>query len=746
MDDLLQDLNPSQCEAVRHVDGPLLVLAGAGSGKTRVITRRVAYLVRQGVRPENILAITFTNKAANEMRERVAALRTPPGALVATFHALCARLLRQYASQAGLDPNYSIYDRDDQLKAAKQALEQAEVPGGGNMTPGRVLGAISNAKNEMRTAQGFAELADDFYSRKIAKVYLAYEKLLAANNAVDFDDLLMRVAFLLRDYPEIRRQLGQRYRYVLIDEYQDTNHAQYVIAHAVAMGHENICATGDPDQSIYAWRGADINNILDFEKDYPNAMVIRLEENYRSYQPILSAASRLIEHNSQRKGKRLFTTRDGGDDVQVLLCDDEHAEARQIAQRIGRHVVDGGTFADIAVFYRVNSLSRVLEEALMKAGVPYAIARGTEFYNRKEIKDVLAYLKLLVNPADDISCLRIINTPTRGIGKTTIERLRAYATLHSRSLLDVTASPGQVGLTGAAQKRVAAFSEMIAELTAKAADRAVKTIMEDVVERTGLEEFLSRTDEESHQAKANVEELITAAAEFDEEDHDDPLREYLFQVSLVSDIDRFEGNPDAVTLMTLHAAKGLEFPVVFMAGCEEGLLPFQRDDDVLDDHDEKTEEERRLAFVGITRAMHKLTLTSARTRMVRGRRMSQASSRFLHELDGENVSTEDLCDLPSRSMRTNRFRGGFYQDSKQREVIETIPDSCFQSEPDEQPYPPEYEYLRVGCMVRHAKFGVGKVVKLAQPWPQTRADVLFHEFGQKRLVLAHTSLELVEPW
>jgi len=571
--DLLSDLNEPQRRAVTHRDGPLLVLAGAGSGKTRVITRRVANLIHQGVPPWQVLAITFTNKAAGEMRQRVERLEVPPGATICTFHSLCARLLREFALEAGISANYVVYDRDDQLRIVKEAMERLDLKTA-RLSPAAVHATISNAKNELKTPQAFSEQAGDFYSRNVAAIYQAYEELLAGNNALDFDDLLLRMAFLLRDRPEIRRALSQRYRYILIDEYQDTNHAQYVIAHGIALDHENIAVTGDPDQSIYAWRGADINNILEFEADYPNATVVRLEENYRSTKPILAAASRLIAHNRRRKDKALWTRREGGGDVRVVFVDDEHAEAERVARQIAQRRQAGGDLGGVAVFYRVNALSRVLEEALLKAGIAYRVARGVEFYNRKEIKDVLAYLRLLVNQQDDLSCRRVINTPARGIGSTTLRRLEETAAAGGLSLLAACRQPQEAKLGLAPAKRVRAFAELIDGLSGDL-DKPVASLIEDVLTRSGLGDSLVGADEQDRQARANVDELITAATEFDASGEGGGLTEWLHQISLVSEVDRLEGAGGAVTLMTLHAAKGLEFPVVFLIGCEEGLLPFQ---------------------------------------------------------------------------------------------------------------------------------------------------------------------------
>jgi DNA helicase-2/ATP-dependent DNA helicase PcrA len=579
---------------------------------------------------------------------------------------------------------------------------------------------------------------------------------LAENNALDFDDLLMRVAFLLRDHEEIRQELSQRFQYVLIDEYQDTNHAQYLIAHTIAAAHGNLCATGDPDQSIYAWRGADINNILEFEKDYPGAVVIRLEENYRSVQPILTAASNLIGHNVNRKPKRLFTTRTGGEPVEVVTVDDEHAEARQLAERIEQYRMAGGGYGDVAVFYRVNSLSRVLEEALLRRGIAYRIARGVEFYNRKEIKDVLAYLKLLINPDDDVSCGRIINTPTRGIGATTIKRIAAYAMQHGLGFFAAAAQAEHIPtLSAGPTKKVLAFVEMIRKLQGDL-DRPVRMILADVYRDSGMEALFGRGDEEARQARSNVEELISAAAEFDEDDEQTGLAEYLHSISLVSDVDGLDESRGAVTLMTLHAAKGLEFPVVFMVGCEEGLLPFERADEPAEQNPDKAEEERRLAFVGMTRAQQRLTLFAARSRTVRGQRMPAAASRFLDEIGDQDVLRTDKTTAAGRLGRgQKRFgRGGFFDASegsgRHRKVTEAIDAEQIADwgETYETPVPPEIASLRPGCRVQHPRFGMGKITKISGRWPETRATVMFHEVGQKKLVLAMANLTPLDedPW
>jgi DNA helicase-2/ATP-dependent DNA helicase PcrA len=842
--DLLAGLNEPQRQAVTHVDGPLLVLAGAGSGKTRVITRRIAYLVQQGVAPYNVLGLTFTNKAAGEMRERVEQLGTPRGTTVSTFHALGARLLREFAEEAGLKRSFTIYDRADQLKLTKEAMEIAEVPAD-RLSPSRVHAAISSAKNDLMTSAGYTEQAGDFYSRQVAKVFEQYQRLLGARSAVDFDDLLLKMAFLFRDRPDIREHLGKRYAYILIDEYQDTNRAQYIIAHGMAMEHQNICATGDPDQSIYEWRGADIGNIMEFEQDYPNAVVVRLEENYRSTAPILATASTLIAHNKMRKEKSLWTRRVGGADVSVLICRDGEAEANEVAARIKKYVAGGGSYGNVAVFYRVNSLSRQLEEAFIDAAIPYRIARGVEFYNRKEIKDVLGYLKLMVNPADDLACQRIINTPPRGIGDATIKKLSVYAFGRGMSMLDACRQADQAGLSAATARKVQAFADLVTALSSQLSPD-VRTIMEQVVKVTGIEKSLKQEEEEGNQPLANVYELISTAARFDQREGGS-LADYLQVISLVSDVDHFEDNENrgrypipaplaasppegispglglfpnqeegnrvaspifavvpgggqapsvrtepvppsgAVMLMTLHAAKGLEFNKVFVIGCEEGLLPFERGDEMQSrtDSTKAMEEERRLAFVGMTRARDELTLSCVRYRMIRGRTTPQAGSRFLCEMGKESVKLEDLAveDDMLRPRGRGGFapqprRGGYYEDSDDRALIESMadvphPDStdsdgqASRPLPDPQAsgfgggagqgaaskdgslleesmdFPPEYEHLRVGSRVRSPKFGPGKIVKIgSQPWPQTRVEVFFEASGPKTLVLALARLDV----
>lgn len=633
---ILEALNEPQRQAVLHRDGPLLVLAGPGSGKTRVITRRCAQLVRDGVRPRQILAITFTNKAADEMRRRVQALGVAGGMTVCTFHSLGVRLLREFGPRLNVQPGFSIYDEDDQRRLMKEAIQAAGVAAQ-SLRPDLARWIISDHKNHLRDPAAAEQSADRASDLLVARVYALYQQLLERNNAVDFDDLLMKVAVLLRTDSEAAERLGDRFRYLMIDEYQDTNHAQYEIARLLADRHGNLCATGDPDQSIYAWRGANIANILDFERDYPEATVVRLEQNYRSHGTILRVASQLIRHNERRKHKDLWTDNEAGAPVEVWEFAEDRDEAERIAKTIQALRGEGRDFGDFAIFYRVNAISRGLEESLRMRGIPYKIARGVEFYNRREIRDTLAYLRVLVNPADEIALLRIINTPARGIGKTTIDRLVEAAARRRRPLIDVLRSPEEfTALKSAAAGKVRRFAELIERLR-PFGRLSVAEAINHVLELSGLERALREEDSETDGERlANVEELVTAATRYESEAPEPSLEDFLQRVSLTSDQDAVDPAAGVVMLMTLHAAKGLEFPVVFIAGVEQGVLPHERALR-LENGGDDIEEERRLMFVGVTRAERRLFLTHVQERMIRGRRESRIASQFLHELPDDAV-------------------------------------------------------------------------------------------------------------
>ncbi len=622
-----QQLTDSQKRAVFHLEGPFLVIAGPGSGKTRVITYRIAALIEAGVRPQSICAITFTNKAAEEMRQRAVALGTSAGAHISTFHSLCVRILRQYASQAGVKSNFSIYDAADQARCVRHAVKECNIDSD-NFPPARMLDAISSLKNRLIDVEALKTEADSFFTKTLVRVYDHYQNILVENNALDFDDLLMKTAFLLEANANVRLELGDRFKFLLIDEYQDTNHAQYRIAKALVSAHNNICATGDPDQSIYGWRGADIHNILAFEKDWPDATVVKLEENFRSTPNILQVADHLIAFNKNRKEKRLVPVRQAGQDVSVKVFEDEHYEAIGVAEKIQELIENGAKPNQIAVFYRINSMSRVLEEALIQNKIPYQILRGVEFYNRKEIRDVLAYLKVIVNPDDQTALLRIINTPARGIGKTTIEKVESYSKVCNVSLYEGLKLIKQIESLGdAAKAKVAVFVKMMEEYK-EGSDGPVAALAERIYIESGMKKSLQDLGIEGQSALENVDELINAAAQYDQQAEEPSLLDYLQQISLFSDVDTYDATSERIVLMTLHAAKGLEFENVFIVGVEDGLLPHEKSTATEDE----IEEERRLLFVGVTRAKSNLQISYANYRTVRGQLLHTIPSQFLFEL------------------------------------------------------------------------------------------------------------------
>lgn len=742
---LLKDLTEPQRQAVTHVDGPLLIVAGPGSGKTRVITRRVAYLIAQGIPANSILAITFTNKAAGEMKERVShVLGRPlrdfgkldqPWPMICTFHSLCLRILRHYAPIVGLPHNFSIYDSADQNKVIKDAIKALEMSAT-NFAPSAVHATISNAKNDLKTPEDFANAAKDFYHRQVARIYAKYQQLLAANNALDFDDLLLRTTLALRDHRQMLAELQKRFQYVLIDEYQDTNHVQYILAHALASSHRNICVVGDPDQSIYGWRGADIKNILEFEKDYPDAKVVRLEQNYRSTRTILAVADKLIANNKLRKQKSLFTDNPDGEKVKLVLAQDEYDEADVVTAHLKElHDRQNLQWSKMAIFYRMNALSRVIEDKLLRAGIPYQIARGVEFYNRKEIKDVLAYLRVIANPADEVSLTRIINVPTRGIGDSSVKQIQAFAVAHGLTLWNtlevITTVPG---LSTRAINSIKQFVAIISDLSRLSASRIeessakivnktakgfVQSIMEAAIKRSGYESLLRKesatTEEKGEAAKENVDQLISSAAEYDAGNPEGTLDGYLANISLVSDADHLAGSGGAVTLMTLHAAKGLEFPAVVMIGLEEGCLPHARARENLND----LEEERRLCFVGVTRAQQHLLLTKAGYRTIRGLRERTVTSPFLNEMPQEALEITD---------RTQMGFGDRSEEYRER----------MQDENDQLA-----TQFHKGQLVRHPTFGLGRIAEVSDMGQQTRAIVEFNSAGRKTLILQYARLEAV---
>ncbi|NLK42552.1 MAG: UvrD-helicase domain-containing protein [Planctomycetes bacterium] len=714
----IDKLTESQRKAVFHKTGPLLVLAGPGSGKTRVITCRIAALIESGVRPYHICAITFTNKAAEEMRLRVEQSTCSAGVYVSTFHALCVRILRRYAEQAGIGQNFTIYDVDDQKRCMKEAIAACQIDTG-NFTPARMLDYISNLKNDLEDETAFAARANDYFSKYAARIYAKYQALLRQNNAVDFDDLLLKTAFLLRDYPDVRMELSNRFRYLLVDEYQDTNHAQYQIAKGLALTHRNICVTGDPDQSIYRWRGADIQNILAFEKDWPEAVVVKLEENFRSTPNILEKASRLIRVNTQRKHKDLIATRPAGEPVVIQTCEDEAHETRHVAERIKALINEGVDPNEIAVFFRVNSMSRTIEESLIRDRLPYQVVRGVEFYARKEIRDMLSYLKLIVNPKDDIAFQRAVGTHPRGIGKTSVQRLEDYGRKMGLSLLEAAAQAEQVpAINHPTQKRLKAFAAMIDKFR-QDINGPVGPLMDCVFAETGYADALKTADRDAQSAIDNVNELINAAAEYDSHTESPSLIDYMQTIALYSDTDAYDPQAGRISLMTLHAAKGLEFDYVFIIGLEEGILPHERS---LDGGKEDIEEERRLLFVGMTRARKYLHLSYARHRVLRGQFIRSTPSPFLYEIGFEGEQNGDF----SEDWGTDEHPTSLSASGPSNAAAGSWPGT-----------------FRVNELVQHSKFGLGRVKEYLDMGADSIVVVRFNSGHTKSLLVKYANLERI---
>ncbi|MBL1218440.1 MAG: hypothetical protein D8M59_13230 [Planctomycetes bacterium] len=823
--DITAGLTDAQRDAVCHMEGPVLIMAAAGSGKTLVITRRIANLLASGVPAWSILALTFTNKAAEEMRRRVESmipphLGTSRGLVVGTFHSFCARLLRRYADRLGLSPNYSIYDTSDQTACIKEVIAALDLSSS-NFRPAAVLAGISRAKNELVTPEQMLAESHDFWAKHTAQCYRAYQEELARRDAVDFDDLLMYTSQLLSNHEDVRTDLQQRFQYVMVDEYQDTNHAQFLIAHTIAAGHRNICVVGDPDQSIYAWRGADIRNILDFETHYPDACIIKLGENFRSTAPILAAADTLIQHNQHRHPKPLFTSRDGGVLPEVVAGADEHHEAMLVVDALSEAAEEHGlSWKDMAVFYRTNALSRVMEGALRDRGIPYRIVRGTAFYDRKEVKDVLCYLRVLLNPADTVSLKRVINFPTRGIGSTTVKKVEAFAAARGLNFRTALEQAREInGVSARAVKSIGSFlnlfsnwggdgSFMGSEVVGELAELVSRVIVE-----SGLEGHYKKSEaDEDRQRLDNLDELVSSAAEFerdleevvatshngpengssdahipglddgefdpfgwvgvirseqeesesDDEDTGsegngrapltlfDKMRAYLEQVALVADADAVDPDAGAVQLMTLHAAKGLEFPMVAIIGLEEGLLPHMqsRDDEM------KLEEERRLCFVGITRAQEYLRLTCARLRTMRGIPEYTIASRFLFEC-GQTIEGMERIDRVGdagsddgqRSFHQQHARGSRQGEKRDRDAQAALDSTATtitrgrgagtQRRATGGTYP-------VGAVVVHPQFGKGTIESSTGKGATARVRVKFQGgIGTKTLVAEYARLKVI---
>lgn len=734
MNPIFDTLNDRQCEAVKHTEGPLLITAGAGSGKTKVLTCRIAHLLELGVAPYRILAITFTNKAAKEMKERVTNLvgAQADSIWLSTFHSFCAKLLRfEVDGFHGYTRNFTIYDSSDQLVLVKDCLKKLNLDDKQFM-PRSVLGTISSAKNVLMDAKAFAAKASDFYEQKVADVYALYQEKLRENNAVDFDDLLFLAVRLLQEKEDVREKYQSRFQYILVDEYQDTNHAQYALTKILAARWRNICVVGDADQSIYAWRGADIRNIIDFTRDYPDAASIKLEQNYRSTKTILHAANAVIDNNESRPKKTLWTENPAGNKIIHYQAQTEHDEADYIAGVIyNRHEISHEPYGDMAILFRTNAQSRVLEEKLMRYAIPYTMVGGTKFYDRKEIKDVLAYLRLLYNPEDSLSLTRIINVPKRNIGATTMEHVAAYAEEQGISLFEALSSTDEIPVTKRARTSLENFAAMIFDLLNDIEGKDVLSLIETVIKQTGYGDMLDKEAEHDPQGesrKENVGEFLSVAKDYMDSNPDGNLQDFLENVALVSDVDDFESSDSKVTLMTLHAAKGLEFPVVFLTGLDEGLFPHSRT--LLDPS--QVEEERRLAYVGITRAERQLYVTNATTRTMYGRISAYMPSRFLAEIPPQLMEDYHRKSAMPQS-RTTAVPG------KQRVSILTKPVAS--SLPKKHAV---NDTFAKGDKVRHKIWGIGTVLDVIGEGTNMQMKIQFPTKGVRQVVVKYAPLEKIQ--
>ncbi|MFZ3577825.1 DNA helicase PcrA [Virgibacillus sp. DJP39] len=727
MDDLLKGLNNEQQQAVKQTDGALLIMAGAGSGKTRVLTHRIAYLLSEKeVSPRSILAITFTNKAAREMKARVSKLVGPESEQiwVSTFHSMCVRILRRDIDRIGYNRNFTILDGGDQLSVIKQILKNLNIDPK-KFEPRAILGSISNAKNELITPEEYTKNAGNFFDRQIAEVYVSYQKTLQKNQALDFDDLIMQTIHLFKKVPEVLEGYQRRFQYIHVDEYQDTNHAQYFLVKQLASRFQNICVVGDSDQSIYGWRGADITNILTFEKDYPAAKSVFLEQNYRSTKSILSAANKVIGNNTGRKPKNLWTENDDGKNIHYFQGGTEHEEAFFVTDKIQELTREHGYSPnDIAILYRTNAQSRAIEDTLMKSTIPYQMVGGTKFYDRKEIKDMVAYLRLITNPHDDFSFERVVNVPKRGIGKTTVDRMRAHASEHDISFFETVKEIDFVGVSKKAAQALSEFGTLIGSLSQQQEFLSATDMVEAVLKRTGYEESFKRENTiESQSRLENLEEFLTVTQDFEKTSEDDKtLVTFLTDLALIADIDKVEDDEDAttekITLMTLHAAKGLEFPVVFLIGLEENVFPHSRS---MFDEDEM-EEERRLAYVGITRAEKELYLTHAKMRTLFGKTNMNPMSRFISEIPDELLEGIEEA-------KATIFG--------QRKTIQDTPSPIKRKAQKMQTTTgAENEIWATGDKASHKKWGVGTVVKVQGTGEAMELDIAFPAPNGIKRVLA----------
>ena len=734
----MEGMNPQQQEAVEYTEGPLLILAGAGSGKTRVLTHRIAYLMEEkGVKPWNIMAITFTNKAAQEMRERVDQIAGfgAESVWVSTFHSSCVRILRRYIDRLGYDNRFTIYDTEDSKTVMKEMIRRLDLDPK-IYKERNLLSKISAAKNEMITPNEYEKQVTRWEDRRVGEIYRAYQEQLKKNNALDFDDLLVKTVELFRDCPEALDYYQERFRYIMVDEYQDTNTVQFQFVSRLAARYRNLCVVGDDDQSIYKFRGANIGNILDFEKVFPDAKVIKLEQNYRSTQNILDAANEVIRHNKGRKEKRLWTENGTGDKVNFRQFQSGFEEAEFVAGEIGRKVRTGENhYRDFAVLYRTNAQSRLFEEKFLLANIPYKIVGGVNFYGRKEIKDLLAYMKTVDNSLDDLAVQRIINVPKRGIGAATIGKVEAYAAEQDIHFYDALLEADYIPGLGRAAAKIRPFTLFIQSLRSQLEYLSVKELLEKIIEDTGYVKELEAVDTEEARARIeNIDEFISKAADYEASAAEPSLSGFLQEVALVADIDSVDDSSDYVLLMTLHSAKGLEFNEVYMAGMEDGLFPSYMT--ITGDDPSELEEERRLCYVGITRARKKLTLTAARQRMIRGETQYSKTSRFVREIPRE------LIDLGRDGTTEHAFKKpelfGGAEVPRKKYTAETFKPRQFTvTKADSLDY-------GVGDTVRHVKFGVGVVQSIAEGGRDYEVTVDFDRFGVKRMFASFAKLKKIE--
>ena len=745
---LLNGMNPKQKEAVLATEGPLLIMAGAGSGKTRVLTHRMAYLLQEKlVNPWNILAITFTNKAAKEMKGRVTRLVGTAGSdmWVSTFHSMCVRILRREAEQIGYSRNFTICDQSETETLMKRIVKEKNLDSK-KFEPRAILGKISNAKNELLTPEEYANMTGNYFDNIVAECYGAYQRHLKNAQSMDFDDLIMQAVKLFEKYPETLAYYQNKFHYIHVDEYQDTNFAQYKLVQLLADKFNNICVVGDADQSIYGWRGADMANIMNFEKDYSNAKVVLLEQNYRSTKTILKAANGVIQNNNNRKDKKLWTDNVEGEKITYYRAQSEHDEARFIVSTMQQQVQEKGRkYGDFAILYRTNAQSRVIEDTLVKSNIPYKMVGGHKFYDRKEIKDVMAYLRLISNPADDLSFNRIINVPKRGIGGVSLQKLYDFSNIYDYSYLDAAKNVSLSPLTGKAATETGKFAKMLTDLQQMAEFVSVTEIVEQMLEKTGYITSLEQENTlESETRIANINEFLSVTQEFDKlTDGESNLTDFLTDLALVSDLDQVEEEPQSeVTLMTLHAAKGLEFPVVFVIGMEEGIFPSFRS--LMEEAE--MEEERRLAYVGITRAEQELFITNAYSRLLYGRTQNNPPSRFMQEMDADvleyansanRMSPPSVTAQPAPTYRqrwkTNRYEHAVSQTYEPAQPTQSVSQQG-NSGADKLGW-------NVGDKAVHKKWGTGMVVQMTGEGDGLQLDIAFKDIGIKRLLASFAPIE-----